>query len=133
MSICDISDTDSLNEISLHSLCITTEEPSLASFDFKKNDSFVKSLSTVEILPTLQLIPLNRTQPKNVWDNTGPTSFKPSLFSKCIAAKVKIEQHKLLKLQEVKRKLRLYEPHSWYSVNLLVNFVTFRSSEEKKV
>lgn len=126
MSICDIS--DSLNEISLDSLCNTTEEPSLASFEFNKNDSFVKSLSTVEILPTLQsILLLDRTQPKNVWDNTGSTNFKPSLFSKCLAAKVKIDQHKVLKLQEVKRKMRLNEPHSWYSVYLLVNLVTFRS------
>lgn len=138
-----MSDAYSWNEISLHSICNVTKEPSLVSFDYDENDSFMKSLSTLEILPSLEYIlsdqnDLNatansRTQPKNVWGNTGPTRFKPSLFSKCLAAKVKSDKYKQLKLLQVNKKLRLDEPHSWYSAYLLVAIATRKVSQFAKL
>lgn len=118
---------------SLYSLlCHEPEEPSLDSFAYNENDTFLKSLKTIEILPSLTSIlsDFNKltlhtpscTQSYNVWGNTGRAHFKPSLFSKSLAAKVKMESYKRLKLQQVRKLLKLHEPHSWYSVNLLFSF-----------
>lgn len=124
--------TDVCDEMSLHSLlCNESEEPSLDSFAYNKNDSFFKSLKTIEILPSLASIlsdfneltihASSRTQSCHVWGNTGRAHFKPSLFFKSLSANVKIDKYKLLKLKQVRKDLKLHEPHSWYSINLLVS------------
>lgn len=123
-----MADSCPWDEMLLDSLCDVTNEQSLTAFDYDRNDSFFKSLSTLEILPTLESILSDRnylTTPTlsraGSFGNKNSTHFKPSLFSKCLAAKVKIEKHKLHRLQRVRKKLKMDEPHSWYSVHLLVS------------
>lgn len=69
-------------------LCEEEEPIYLGSFD--PNDSFLKNLSKTSISPSFEYILFN---------------YKKSLFSKCLTAKVKIEKHKLLKLQMIQKSL----------------------------
>lgn len=57
---------------------------------------------------------------------------RSSLFFKSLTAKIKIEKHKKLKLQQIQIMLRLHEPNSWYSVNLLVSLAKSKSFPIRK-
>lgn len=74
------------------------------SSDHDKSD-FVSKSPTIPKFPQFDISDI---QPYNMCGR-----YKPSLFSKCLAAKVKIEKHKLSKLQQIKKDLLSREAIFW--------------------
>lgn len=128
------------DNMSLESLlCDDTDEPYMHKFFHNKNDSFLKNFKNIQIFPSLTCIlsdenefPIklsNHTKPHN-HDSKKQEKYnkkKSSLFYKALTAKIKLEKHKELKLQQIKTSLNLHEPNSWYSVYLLVSLANSKS------
>lgn len=115
--------------LSLESLCHDSSIACMDKFVYNKMSS--KNLKMVEPSSTYILsdenkffIKLSTDTKLEQYDSKKEQKYskpKSSLFYKALTAKVKIKKAQRLKLQQIKTNLHLYEPNSWYSVNLLVS------------
>lgn len=120
-------------------LCNDIDEPYMKKLVHNKNDLFLKNLKEIAILPSLKSILFNENEfVTKLSTCTKPQTYdskkqqkcnenKSSLFFKSLTIQVKRKKHQQFKMQQIKRNLRLHEPNSWYSVNLLVSLANSKS------